>query len=1161
MVASSCIPTRSSGSAAPSVGARHSLHALFPGVVGCDNGSMARALPIGPLLFVLLVSLGCSEQSRSRQILDLSGSGWRVWLDESADWEAEPLHPPGVDLTGLVAHPPSGGWDRPFEEGLPVTVPGTLEQLLWPERGDLRGVSFWVREIELPASAQGRLARLQFGAVRLVAEVTLDGHLLAYDAVGDSAFTVDLGPHARPGQRQRLAVRVTDPCGNFDWIDHTAQRFGEHTVPAGHGFGGITGDVRLEIVDRHHVADVFVRNTSDPRTVQVQVSVEGPEPCFDPVSVSILELPGGDERARATVQPPPGGWPGVAWVPVTVPAGRLWSLDEPTLHLAAASLPGGDRLEVRFGLRWFAPESQAGDALFRFNGRRIVLRSAISWGFWPLTGSVPSLELAARQVQVARELGLNMLNHHRATPHARSLDASDELGLLAHLEPGGYWAQGGDAICRALAGERWRRLVFSNRNRPSVVIHNMINEAAEPPWPGALDDLVAARLLDPSRTLTYTSAWADTDDSALGLHLRPLPSGFDDEPGARTALQSEGWHDQHEAPGPGTWRDVFYKDPAQFRLGDLPVEAIALRGEEAAIASPPRLAAMEAAYAEGLGWDGAAYLAWARGWQSDLAAMGLLERLGGLDAITLSAGRVAYDYHARSIALARAADRLDAYVINGWECEPWENHSGVVDIWRRPKGPVEVLASANADSLLVVVPRASVQHGTRRSGAGIHTPAAITVDVFVVNERNLQGDHRLVLAAVDDQGTTLATSEHEVTLSGGERYGELLLEGARLLVDRAQGALTIDGKLFVEGRSEALLGGEASVQLVDWRSLSLPTGGARVGQGSQAERFVEQVRGATLADYDPKAPAPAWVLLAGSDPEPDRPFLPGELAGAWQGQLRSGEQLLAPASFEVLDLKLTPDEPLAGVRAESWELLLENSFTPAESGPYRFRLRAATGARLWVDEQLLLDDPDEHGPAALWSSSVPLHGDRSVSVRVELIQRKDAASAALSVVPPSASAPARKLMRALLQDCAGQGTTLLVLDQAEAWARLLHDAGVLQMHGRFRMGRYWMGGGLLAAPHPLLAGLPAAGALGTPWQEFLASERNLHGLRLEGAETVVACWSDHQPRLGASLAVVQHGAGRILLSTLDLDRALDGHTSAVEVPRRLLCNMLRWAAR
>ena len=45
-----------------------------------------------------------------------------------------------------------------------------------------------------------------------------------------------------------------------------------------------------------------------------------------------------------------------------------------------------DKDSRRFGFRWFEASGIGDDAVFRLNGKRIMLRSAISWSFWPVNG-------------------------------------------------------------------------------------------------------------------------------------------------------------------------------------------------------------------------------------------------------------------------------------------------------------------------------------------------------------------------------------------------------------------------------------------------------------------------------------------------------------------------------------------------------------------------------------------------------------------------------------------------------------------------------------------------------------------------------------------------------------------------------------------------------
>lgn len=67
-----------------------------------------------------------------------------------------------------------------------------------------------------------------------------------------------------------------------------------------------------------------------------------------------------------------------------------------------------------FGFRWFEPTGIGKDAQLRLNGQRVMLLTAISWGYWPVGGLYATPEMAEKQILTAKALGLNMLNFHRS---------------------------------------------------------------------------------------------------------------------------------------------------------------------------------------------------------------------------------------------------------------------------------------------------------------------------------------------------------------------------------------------------------------------------------------------------------------------------------------------------------------------------------------------------------------------------------------------------------------------------------------------------------------------------------------------------------------------------------------------------------------------------
>ena len=64
------------------------------------------------LVFILVatVSLAAAESGRYEQ--ELSGPGWKLWLDREAEWENDELFLPSVDISEIPSNPPSCGWDN-----------------------------------------------------------------------------------------------------------------------------------------------------------------------------------------------------------------------------------------------------------------------------------------------------------------------------------------------------------------------------------------------------------------------------------------------------------------------------------------------------------------------------------------------------------------------------------------------------------------------------------------------------------------------------------------------------------------------------------------------------------------------------------------------------------------------------------------------------------------------------------------------------------------------------------------------------------------------------------------------------------------------------------------------------------------------------------------
>ncbi len=216
------------------------------------------------ILIALVAPVISAQAGQGRVVLDLSGPEWKLWLDPQAAWENDKLYLPPVDVAKLPVNLPTGGWAALDSGAKTVHAPGTVEEYFHPGDGpigDYKGVSWWTRTFRVPAADSPRRLILHFDAVRLRAEIFVNHKLVGYDVIGNTPFDVDITGAAKPGEKCDLDVRITDPGGNFDWRDSAPFMWGTNTIPMSHGFGGITGGIRLLSCDPVYVDDLYVQNT------------------------------------------------------------------------------------------------------------------------------------------------------------------------------------------------------------------------------------------------------------------------------------------------------------------------------------------------------------------------------------------------------------------------------------------------------------------------------------------------------------------------------------------------------------------------------------------------------------------------------------------------------------------------------------------------------------------------------------------------------------------------------------------------------------------------------------------------------------------------------------------------------------------------------------
>lgn len=434
---------------------------------------------------------------------------WRLRLDEANQGKQQEWY----------KQEPSESVSKAYE----VRVPGCWQEYV---PGLAGGIGWYFKEFELPAELKGQVLRLKFWAVDYFAEAWVNGEKVGEHAGGYTPFEADITRVARLGKQNHLVVRVVDPPrplrqsllglpgwegmteGIADGTKFTEIAHGHQSWQEGFNFGGIWQPVELLATEPVYISNVFIEPKWRQGAAEVHVEVTSQEGGPVEGKVLVVVRPW-KESGKVVGQSEQSGrfLPGSkklldAHVGLQDP--HAWSPEDPYLYLAEVSVEAGrgvrHQTTTRFGLREFTVK----DGYFHLNGKRIFVKSGHHQGTYPTTlESPPTREFAYQEVRIFKEAGFNFCRLWVKPTPAPFLDAADELGLMLQEEPSLSQMEDSPQMLQRSVREV-REMVLRDRNRPSIVVWNMINEN-DPPVRYVRQQCQAAREVDPTRLITESA--------------------------------------------------------------------------------------------------------------------------------------------------------------------------------------------------------------------------------------------------------------------------------------------------------------------------------------------------------------------------------------------------------------------------------------------------------------------------------------------------------------------------------------------------------------------------------------------------------------------------------------------------------------------------------
>ena len=445
----------------------------------------------------------------------------------------------------------NGLWDYTVQDGEEYTrrrtgkilVPFSPESLLSGCDFQLQsGETLWYeRTFTLPEGFRRARVLLHFGAVDQCSRVLVNDRPAGHHEGGYLPFCMDITELLVPGEN-RLTVAVTDNAegGVYAFGKQRYRRGGIWYTAT----SGIWQTVWLESVPQNYIRSLHVTPLFDAH--QVEITVEGEGQCM-------IDL----EGKRFTF---PAGVP--AHVPVQ--SFRPWSPEHPTLYPFSVTL-GDDTVYSYFAMRKCSVETDKDGVRRLFlNGKPYFHNGLLDQGYWP-DGlyTAPSDDALVYDIQLAKDMGFNMLRKHIKVECDRWYYHCDRLGMLVwqdmpcggrrydplivstplvtgwHLDDSWYPLFGRTNVtARKAFLNELRDMVTTLYNHPCIAVWVPFNEG----W-GQFDSQTAVQVIrsvDKTRTIDPASGWHDQGfGDVRSLHVYFQKYRFQPDKLGRATLLSE----------------------------------------------------------------------------------------------------------------------------------------------------------------------------------------------------------------------------------------------------------------------------------------------------------------------------------------------------------------------------------------------------------------------------------------------------------------------------------------------------------------------------------------------------------------------------------------------------------------------------------------------
>jgi len=426
-----------------------------------------------------------------------------------------------------------------------IQVPSVWEL----EEKDYEGVAVYRRTFKAPKKWQDKITHISFDAVNYRAEVYLNDNVVGVHEGGFTPFSFRIDSMLNFDKDNVITLRVLGPI-LLD-TDKVIDGIGAMETPQWRGgiSGGIWQSVRLVATEKSYIKDIYVQPNYKTSQAKVTLSTTnfGEFTSQDKVNFKITEV--NTKKVVVTKQITHKFQAGQNKLieTIDIPNAKTWSPSSPNLYKLTVSIERqgkiSDTVSDRFGLREFSVSNKR----FILNGDEIYVKAVFLEGVYPVGIATPvDLDMARKEIRLAKEAGFNMIRPWRRPPPPKWLDLADEMGVLVvgspALECMDLPVNTPDLPNRVIS--ELKQTILRDRNRASVVMWELYNEVRRPILKQMMAETsMMARDIDPSRLiLDESGGWA------FGAKVY-LPNTRDFIP----------FNDVHTYPGPNVTNSFYDK--------------------------------------------------------------------------------------------------------------------------------------------------------------------------------------------------------------------------------------------------------------------------------------------------------------------------------------------------------------------------------------------------------------------------------------------------------------------------------------------------------------------------------------------------------------------------------------------------------------------------